>query len=548
MVALSILICLAILYPLGILLFGSFRIEKLGQDAVYSFSNYVQAFTNPRILKSFTNTLLVSVGTSLMATIFGVFLAWGTARIDYPFRKTMEILHLLPFFLSPLVMAVAWTCLAAPRVGLLNTFLKDTLHLRGYPLDIYSLWGIVWVTGIFYTTFMYLFTIGSLKKMDPALEEVARTCGSGLFSTTRRITLPLNIPAICFGLVTVFIMSAGMFPIAAALGLPVQIEVFATQLHEVVHRYPGDFNQGAAMSSVFLFLIFLAVLIQRRVILRRQYFTVTGKGYRPHLVDLRNWKYFFLLLNLFYFFIAAVLPIGTLFLVSLHKPWTGTFEFHRLTFDNYTYIFEKIPMVIRGVRNSLVIGSTTAAAIIFFSIIIAYVVYRLKPRGHRAIDFVASLPIAIPGIILAMGVLIGYIQTPLYATLWIIMIAYICHFLPLGLKSVSSVLFSIHPEMDESSRVCGASIWTTLRRIIIPLLWSGVIAGWLMLFTIFMKEINTSILLISPGNEVTGFVLFYLIQDQMIDKTAAFAMIETGIILVSVVIFMKILGAREVQL
>jgi iron(III) transport system permease protein len=302
------------------------------------------------------------------------------------------------------------------------------------------------------------------------------------------------------------------------------------------------------MSSVFLFLIFLAVLIQRKVILRRQYFTVTGKGYRPHLVDLRNWKYFFLLLNLFYFFIAAVLPIGTLFLVSLHKPWTGTFEFHRLTFDNYTYIFEKIPMVIRGIRNSLIIGSTTAAAIIFFSIIIAYVVYRLKPRGHRAIDFVASLPIAIPGIILAMGVLIGYIQTPLYATLWIIMIAYICHFLPLGLKSVSSVLFSIHPEMDESSRVCGASIWTTLRRIIIPLLWSGVIAGWLMLFTIFMKEINTSILLISPGNEVTGFVLFYLIQDQMIDKTAAFAMIETGIILVSVVVFMKILGARGVEL
>ena len=231
--------------------------------------------------------------------------------------------------------------------------------------------------------------------------------------------------------------------------------------------------------------------------------------------------------------------------MTLH---THPMRLHRLTFANYAFIFKSIPMVVQGIKNSLMLATLTASVIIFVSVIIAYVVYRLKPKGHQAIDFISSLPIAIPGIVMGMGVLVGYIRTPLYATLWIIMVAYMCRFLPLGLKSVTAVLLSIHPEMDESSRVCGASIWVTLKRIIIPLLWSGMVAGWLMLFIIFVKEINTSILLVSPGNEVTGFALLYILEERLLSDTAAFAMIETGIILISVFLFKKILGTREMEL
>ncbi len=548
MLAISVLVCLSILYPLIILFIGSFAVEKFGKPTVYTFANYVRAFTDPRIMKSFLNTLLVCLGTSVFSTIFGVFLAWASSRADYPYRKTLEIFNLLPFFLSPLVMSVAWICLGAPRVGLINTFLQGLFQLEKPPLNVYGLWGIIWVMTIYYVSYMYLFTIGSLKKMDPALEEVARTCGSSLFITTRRITLPLNIPSISFGFIMVFIMSAGMFAVPATLGSPVHKEVLATQIFEVVHRYPGNYNLGAAISSVLLVIVLLGLFVQRKIILRRQYFTVTGKGYRPHLIDLGNWKYLVLILNLFYLFIVAVLPIVTLFLISLHKPWTGTLQFSRLTFANYAYIFREIPMAVRAIKNSLFIGTITASAIMFLSVIIAYLVYRLKPRGHQAIDFVSSLPIAIPGIVVAMGILIGYIKTPLYATLWIVVLAYICRFIPLGAKSVIPVLLSIHPEMDESSRICGASGWVTLRRIVIPLLWSGLMAGWLMLFIIFVKEINTSILLVSPGNEVTGFALLYIFEERLLSDSAAFAMIETGIILISVFCFRKILGTREMEL
>lgn len=548
MVAMSVVICLAIAYPLIILFIGSFQIERLGHPTVYTITNYINAFTDPRIIKAVGNTLLVSFGTAVFSTIFGVALAWASARVDYPFRKTMETLNLLPFFLSPLVMSVAWICLAAPRVGLLNTFFQWLFHLEKQPLNAYTLWGIVWVMTIYYVSYMYLFTIGSLKKMDPALEEVARTCGSGLFYTTRRITFPLNIPSITFGFIMVFIMSAGMFAVPATMGMPVQKEVLATQIFEVVHRYPGDFNLGAAISSILLIMILGALYVQRRIVLRRQYFTVTGKGYRPHLIDLGKWKYVVLVSNLIYLSIVAVLPIVTLFLISLHKPWTGTLQFGRLTFENYGFIFREVPMAIRGIKNSLMIGTGASTAIICLAVILAYVIYRLKPRTHQAIDFVSSLPIAIPGIVVAMGVLIGYISTPLYATLWIIVLTYICRFIPLGAKAITPVLLAIHPEMDESSRVCGASVWTTLRRIIIPLLWSGMMAGWLMLFIIFVKEINTSVLLVSPGNEVTGFALLYILEECLLSDTAAFAMIETGIILVSVFFFMRILGTREMEL
>ena len=548
MFAISVLVCLSIIYPLIILFFGSFTVEKFGKPPVYTFANYIYAFTDPRIMKSFVNTLLVSLGTSVFSTIFGVFLAWASSRADYPFRKTMEIFNLLPFFPFPSGHVRCLDLSCRTQGWAIEYLLKGPFSTPRHPLDVYSLWGIIWVMTIYYVSYMYLFTIGSLKKMDPALEEVARTCGSDLFATTRRITMPLNVPSITFGFIMVFIMSAGMFAVPATLGLPVRKEVLATQIFEVVHRYPGDFNLGAAISSILLIMVLFALWVQRKVILRRQYFTVTGKGYRPHLIDLGNWKYLVLSLNLVYLFIVAVLPIVTLFLISLHKPWTGTLQFSRLTFANYAYIFREIPMVLRGIKNSLVIGTTTASAIMVLSVILAYLVYRLKPRGHQAIDFVSSLPIAIPGIVVAMGILIGYIKTPLYATLWIIILAYVCRFIPLGAKSVIPVLLSIHPEMDESSRVCGASGWVTLKRIIIPLLWSGMMAGWLMLFIIFVKEINTSILLVSPGNEVTGFVLLYIFEERLLSDTAAFAMIETGIILVSVFCFRKILGTREMEL
>ena len=225
MLIVSVLVCIMILYPIGTLVYKSFIVSERGSPLIYSLRNYVKIFTVERYFFAIKNSLIISISVTVLAGIIGIALAWITARTNTPFRGKLESLNMIPYFLSPFVGAICWSYILSPRTGFLNVYLMETLHLSKPPFNIYSIPGIVWVLGLFWAPYVYLFMVGLFQKMDPALEESARTCKASMFQTIRTITLPLCLPGILYGLSIIFIISIGSFAVPAMLGLPVDISV-----------------------------------------------------------------------------------------------------------------------------------------------------------------------------------------------------------------------------------------------------------------------------------------------------------------------------------
>ena len=540
----GLLVGILVLLPVGMLLYTSLRVEEFGEAAYFSLAKYTEFVLSPRILRSIANTLIVSTGATLIAGAFGVALAWIHARTDVPGRRLLEPLTLIPFFLSPYVGAIAWSYLAAPRVGMLNGWLRALLGLDADPLSVYNRWGIVWVLALFFTPVMYLFVVGSLRRMDPALEESARTSGSGIVETTRRVTLPLVTPAILSGAILVFVSSAGEFGVPLALGSPYKIETMTTQIYNLTSGSAIDYNASAALSTVLAALTLAFIVLHRRVVLPRGYTTITGKGYRPRLVSLGRWRWAALGFNLAYLLMAVVLPLLALFLVSISVRWEGRFDPAALTLANYAYVFT-YPLSARAVWNSLKLAVAGATLSMALALVVAYAIHRGRGRGRALLDFVSSLPVGFPGIVLAMGILVAYIRTPLYSTLWILLIGYVTRYLPYGQRMVSAALLSLSPELDQSSRTSGASWATTLRRISLPLLKPGILAGWLLLFVIFLREFPISVLLYKGGLEVLSVAVWYFVEHESAVRTAAVAMVQVVLLLGATLLFRRLAGTDE---
>ncbi len=542
----GLLVSALVLLPVGMLLYTSLRVEEFGEPSFISLKNYTEFVVSPRILRSIGNTLIVSTGATLVAGTFGIALAWIHARTHIPGRRILEPLTLIPFFLSPYVGAIAWSYLAAPRVGMLNGWLRGLFGLAVDPLSVYNRWGIIWVLALFFTPVMYLFVIGSLRRMDPALEESARTSGSSLLETTRRVTLPLVTPAILSGAILVFVSSAGEFGVPLALGSPFKIETMTTQIYTLTSGSAIDYNASAALSTVLAALTLTFIFIHRRIVLPRGYTTITGKGYRPRLIDLGRWRYAALGVTLFYLVMAVLLPLFALFLVSLSVRWEGRFDPRSLTLANYAYVFTD-PLSARAVWNSVKLAVAGATICMALAVVVASAIHRGRGRGRAILDFLSSLPVGFPGIVLAMGILIAYIRTPLYSTLWILLVGYITRYMPYGQRMVSSVLLSLSPELDQSSRTSGASWVTTLRRITLPLLKPGIVAGWLLLFVIFLREFPISVLLYKGGLEVLSVAVWYFVEHENAVRTAAVAMVQMALVLGAIVLFRRLAGTDELM-
>lgn len=544
----SVVVAGAVLLPLATMVVSSFRVlDDGGFDTSWGLDNY-RALVNDRIIrKAFVNTLLISTGATLLATALGVSLAWINARTNCPGRETLEPFNLIPFFLSPFVGAIAWHNLAAPRTGLLNALARDVLGVPGHLLNVDNIYGIIWVTGIFFTPLVYLFVVGSLRRMDPALEDSARTTGAGLVRTTLTITLPLVAPGILSGAIIVFVTSAGEFGVPFKLGAPYGWETLTTQIFSKAVGDEANHYMGATMSMALGAITAFFVWIQQRVLAPRAFTTVTGKGFRPSVVDLGRWKWVALAYNLAFVVIAVVLPIFCLFVVSLHPVWEGRIILRDLTAWNYQKVLffwrpDAIRSATNGIGNSFVLAFAGASIAMALSVVVSYMIHRTKGVGARLLDFLCVVPIGFPGIVIAMGVLVTYIKTPIYATLWILLLGYITRFFPYGQRNVAAVMLAVSEELDQSSRMAGASWFTTLRRITLPLLKPGIFAGWVLLFIIFLRELSISIILYTSGTETLSVGVYYLANFENEPLTAALSIAQTVVLLFCVVIFRRVAG------
>jgi iron(III) transport system permease protein len=528
------LMCLLVLGPLAVIMFKSGMVEEWGKPARYTLQNYVTTFANARLFGAILNTVIASIGTTAFAGVVGVTLAWLVARTDVPGRRWLDIGNTVPIYLSPFIGAIAWTYLAAPRTGFLNSMLGAALGLANDTFNIYGLHGIVWVQAIFFTPLVYVMTLAALRHMDPSLEECSRACGRGILATTFRVTLPLVTPSILSALILTFVSSAGEFGVPLTLGSPKNVDTLSTRIFESLTRSRPDYNLAAAMGTILMVATVACVLLHRYVILRRNYITVAGRGYRPALIRLGRWRWAGLAFNLLYLVVAVFLPLLMLVLMSLQKAWLGSFSMARFTFSNYVDLFDVVPAAIVGLQNSLILSVVGATIGVLVSLLIAQAIYRSKLPGRHLIDMITSLPVGIPGIVLAMGILIIVIRTPLYGSLLVLLVAYLTRFIPAGQRSVSGVLLATSPELEEASRACGSGYARTLWRVTLPLVKPGLVAAWILLFIFFLRELPISILLFQPGNEVMSVALWILMEHTTAGRTAAYALMQCALVLVFV--------------
>lgn len=501
-----------------------------------SLDNFSRLFSDARFYEAAWNTFLAGAGATVVSTVLGLTLAWLVSRTDMPGRKWFETVNLIPFFLSPYVGAVSWIYLAAPNSGLLQRFAKDYLGTSLDAINLYSVGGVIWVLSIFYTPYVYLFVIAPLRQMDAALEDAARVHGAPFWYTVRRITLPLLAPALMSGALVVFVTSAGLFDVPLALATPRGIRMMPTEIYASV-QYPSDFGRAASFGIVVLGLTILLTMLQRRYIARRRFDTISGKAYRPRLIPLgRSGRVAALSLEVAYIGIGVVLPVIALVMVSLSKLWTGRFRPDALTTKNYEYVVFGYQLTRDAVMNSLLLAGIGASIGVALSLLQSYYLNRGPSRGRGLVDAALSLPLGIPGIVLALGFLLLAIRTPLYSTLTIIGIAYVARFFPMATRTISSLFLAINPELEQSARASGATWLQTMRYVLVPLLKPAIIAAWIMLFVIFIRELGATILLYAQGTETISVALV-LLSERSSGYVAALAVIQLLILLFAMVLF-----------
>jgi iron(III) transport system permease protein len=544
----SVIVAAAVLLPLFTLVVSSFQVlDSGGFDTTWGFGNYKTLFTDRVIPKAFVNSILISAGATVLATFLGVSLAWINARTNCPWRDALEPYNLIPFFLSPFVGAIAWHNLASPKIGLLNAWARDHLGVADHLVNIDNIYGVIWVMGIFFAPLVYLFVVGSLRRMDPSLEDSARTTGAGVLRTTLTITLPLVAPGILSGAIIVFVTSAGEFGVPFKLSAPYGWETLTTQIFSKAVGDDANHYLGATMSMALGAITAFFIYIQQRYIAPRSFTTVTGKGFRPNVIDLGAWKWAAFGYNAAFILVAVVLPILCLLVVSLHPVWQGRIIPADLTIHNYerTLFYwrtDSIKAATNGIYNSFILAFVGATIAMVLSLVVSHMIHRTKGFGARLLDFLCVVPIGFPGIVLAMGVLVTYIKTPIYATLWIILLGYITRFFPYGQRNVSSVMLAISEELDQSSRMAGATWFITMRRITIPLLRPGIFAGWVLLFIIFLRELSISIILYTSGTETLSVGVYYLVNFENEPLTAALSIAQTVVLLLCVIAFRRVAG------
>lgn len=518
------------LYPCIYLLYGSFTDTPLGVPGHFTLSNYVHAYGDPETYALVLSSFMFAFGASALSVFLSLTLAWITIRTNAPGRKLFELTAIVPNIMPTLLIAISWVLLLNPNNGLINVALIRGLGLQRSPFNIYSLPGLIFVEGMNLTPLAFLIIAAALKSMDPALEESGKTLGSSEVGVAARITFPLMRPALLAAATLNFVRAIESFDVPAIIAIPARINVFTTQIYrEALGSFPTNQNLAAAYGVGILIIALSCVYVYRSLTSRVESFaTVTGRGYRPHQIDLGRWKYAASAVALVILMMTLLLPLAALLLVSLlpyyHVPTWATW--HTLTLNHFREILQN-ERTFKAFGNSSFLAVVGASICVFLAALVSYFTVRTKVAGRSVLEGLVFVPWAFPGVALALGLLWAYVDfpIPIYATIWILLIGYVTRFLPYGVRAVSSTVIQIHKELEEASKVCGAGFFLTFRRIVLPLMRPGVIAAWIVFATIFIREFSISIFLYSPGSEPLGPLLYFYYLDGNYGRMAAVGLV-----------------------
>ncbi len=519
-----------VLLPLALVVLSSFRPGGFPLDSGFTLQNYVTAYGDPSFLTLLANTVAFGLGASTFALVLGLGLAWLVERSDLPGREILRGLVLLPMATPPILLAIAWAMLLSPRNGVINQFLVNVFGLDGAPFNIYTLPGMVFVQGLALVPTAYLFLSPAFANMDPNLEEAAMASGAGTWTLIRRVMVPLLWPPILSAAIFLSIVSLVVFDVPGTLGTPARVFVLSSQIYYLIANAPGGiplYGQVSALAMLFLLILLALGFAYHRLTRQAQrYRTITGKGFRPRLFPLGHGRPWALAAVVLYFLLSVVAPLLILLWMSLMPYQAGVSwaAFDLLTLENHIDFF-KNARVLAATRNSLVIAIVAATVVAVLSLLVSWLTVRLRVPGRQALDVLAFIPIAIPGVMIGVALIYVYITLggilPIYGTIWIIAIAYVTQYLPFGARATGGVMMQLHPELEEAGSTSGAGKLRILRRITLPLIWPAFGAVWIWVLAHALRELSSALLLQGRDNPVIPTLLWDYWSGGEPNRTAA---------------------------
>lgn len=532
-IVVAIIAGILVLYPVFFLLQAALDVgdPDVRPPSAYGFDNFGGLLQYPQII---LNTLGVSFVATALALVFGFLLAWILTRTNVPGRRTLEPLMVVPFYLTPLLGALAWSMLGSQESGFINQFWR-ALGGTGYIIDANTSYGIAWVMALFEGSVAFVMISAVMKSMDPALEEASQVMGASRWRTMLRITLPLVIPGVLGAAIFVFAEMLGSFAAALVLGSPNRFYVVTTAIYQLTQQYPPKIPLAAAMGVSLFAVMFLMLFVYRWIVTAGSYVTITGKAFRPRVNDVGRLRYVLLAFCLLYLFVAVVLPLATLIYASFQKLAVAFPAADNWTLNNY-----RTAMSMNAVRsalgNSLLLGFFTATIGVVLMGLLSWLIYRAKLPGSSVIEYIVMFPQAVPRLVFAFGIMWAWLVAPIpiYGTLWLLLIAYITVFLPLGIRTISGVMLQVDKSLEECAQMCGASWSYRMRTVTVPLLWPGLIAAWLLLFIASIRELGASILLMGPHSKVITPSIVESWNATSSELTAAMALIQTAVVAIAI--------------
>ncbi len=538
-----------VLYPVYFLLQAALDVgdPQVRPPTAYGFDNFNGIFQYPQIL---LNTLTVSAAATVMALVFGFVMAWILTRTNVPGRHMFEQLMAVPYYLTPLLGALAWSLLGSPESGFINQIWR-AVGGNGHLIDINTAYGIAWVMALFEGSVAFVMIAAVMKSMDPALEEASQIMGASRIRTMLRITLPLVVPGVLGAAIFVFAEMLGSFAAALVLGLPSRYYVITTAIYQLVQQYPPKIQIAAAMGVSLFAVMFFMLFLYRRIVMTGSYVTITGKAFRPRVADIGPLRYVLLGVCLLYLFAAVGLPLVTLLYASLQKIAVAFPAAGNWTLENF-----RVAVTMNAVRsaltNSLLLGFGTATIGVVLMGLLTWLIYRSRLPGSGLIEYMVMFPQAVPRLVFAFGLMWAWVvfPIPIYGTLWLLLIAYLTVFLPLGVRTIAGVMLQIDKSLEECAQMCGAPWAFRVRTVTIPLLVPGLVAAWLLLFIASVRELGASILLMGPHSKVITPSIVESWFGTSSELTAAMALIQTLVVAIAMIVLVAVtrrVGAHPVD-
>jgi iron(III) transport system permease protein len=547
LVVVSLVTAYLVLPPLYSVIQTSLFTTKLtGELDEFTLSYYRDMFRELQVLGPFLNTVYFSVGSALLATLLGGLVAWIVTRTDSPLRGLGYFTAFASFGTPFILYTIGWLLILG-KAGPVNSWLRVFLDHSGPVVNVYSMWGMVFVEALLWSPFVFLLLAASFRSMDPSLEEASAVCGARVWQTLRRISLRLMLPAFFSVLLLIFIRAFESFEIPALVGLPGDIRVLTTSILLDAQRMPPTYGRAGAFSVLLMLVVACTLYFYFRMTREASRFhTITGKGYRPALIQLGGWRYVTAAGLLLYSFVLLVLPFLIVLWASLlpfyiQPSWEAISKF---TLKNYVTAIH-FPKITDSIKNSVLLGLGSATAVMMLTTLASWILVRTKLRGRWLLDLLTTLPLLFPGIVMGLAIMRFYllVPIPIYGTLWILLVAFVTRYIPYGIRYTHSGLLQLHRELEEAAYASGASWLNAMRRITMPLLTPSFLGGWVFIFLLSAKELSMSILLVSPQTPVVSVAIYELWENGQVGELAAFGVIWTTI-LVSIAVAYYLFARR----